>query len=142
MAEVKKQLKNKKRGTTPNSKGEQKPRRKLAAKAKDMPSKNSPVAVAEQQAESSITVDPNADGEEALRNSVNHEIATHASEIAKALAERAVKGNGTCDKFLLDLMSRKKKPVKSRSKSMSRFIDILKSEPEWVKPETTDAKKT
>jgi hypothetical protein len=127
MAEVKKQSgKTRKRGTA-KSDAVEKRRRKPAAK---------------KQAESSITVDPNVDGEEALRNSVNREVAANATKIAKALAKRAEKGNAACDKFLLDLMRRKKEPVKPRSKSMSTFINMLESEPEWVKPKTGDVKQS
>jgi len=89
-------------------------------------------------AEPSDPVDPNADGVEALRDSLNREVARNANKIATALAKMAMKGNLSCGKLMLDFLQ-KKQPAEAPSKRLSRFIDLLESDPEWVKPEANDA---
>jgi len=93
----------------------------------------------EEVAEPSDPVDPNADGVEALRDSLNREVARKANKIARTFAEKAMQGNVSCTKLMLDLLEKKQPAKGESSKRLSRFIDLLESDPEWVKPEANDA---
>lgn len=142
MAEEKKQLKKTRKRSTAGSRAVEKPRKKAVARSKNATTRDSPVAGAGERAELNVTADPNVNGEKKLRDSVNQQVAKKAGEIAKELVAGAAKGNAACTKLVLELMSGKKQVAKSRSSGLSKLIDVLEREPEWVKPETNDTKQT
>jgi len=139
MATERKQLKEANKRSIAKSKATKKPRKKPEPRAKTVPEGSSPVADPEGWAEVSTAVDPDVNGAEKLRDSVNQTVAANASKMAKGLAAAAAKGNAACGKLILDLISRK--PDKSLSKGMSKLTRMLADELEWTKPETDDSKK-
>lgn len=123
------QLKKTKKQSTTRRKTDAKPR--TNAKPRKAVARKPPKVEAVDSADACGTETPSADGEKTLLDSVNRVVAANSTEIVKKLAEKAVAGNISSAKLLVDLVTKKKVPAKLRAHSQSACISRLEDEPEW-----------
>ena len=123
------QLKKTKRQRTTRCKTEAKPR--TNARPRKAVARKPPKVEAVEPADASGTGASSADGEKTLLDSVNRVVAANSTAIVKKLAEKAVAGNISSAKLLVDLVTKQKAPAKVRAKSQSARIGRLEDEPEW-----------
>ncbi len=142
MAEEEAKLKKTRRRSTANPKRVRKAGSKPSTRGKKTEAEKSALDKVYEALDTSGPDDPDVDGEEELRTSVNRVVAKRSVEIAKKLAQQAEEGSVTSAKLLVDLVGKKKQPKKPFSKGLLKFVSRLECDPEWAKPETRETKQT
>jgi hypothetical protein len=142
MAKVEAKLKKTKRRSAANPTKVRKAGGKPRTRSKKAPAEKSALDKVYEALDLSGPDDPNEDGVEKLRTSVNRVVAKRSHAIAKKLAQKTEEGNVTSAKLIVELVSKKQQSKKPSSKALLKYLSRLECEPEPVKPGTREAGQT